>query len=166
MCEKAIEENPWCLKDVPAHFRTEKICERTVEKDPWQLKDVPNHFKTEKTCEKTVEKNPWCLKYVPGHFKTEKMCIKAVNWSWSVHPIILSWLVRYSRTNKIIVRWWLWWWGSWVVRRLSKTQGPKSKNKRRTSTYCLASIKMVGLVYSWRREKGDRKIVEVTDSCF
>ena len=29
-----------------------------------------------------------------------------------------------------------------------KTQGLKNKDKRRVNVYCLASIKMVGLVYS------------------
>ena len=34
-----------------------------------------------------------------------------------------------------------------------KKQGSKSLNKRRDLTYCLASIKMVGLVYDRRRKK-------------
>ena len=45
-----------------------------------------------------------------------------------------------------------------MVRRLSKTE---SKNRRRVNVCCLALIKMVGLLHVRRREKGDRKIVEV-----
>ena len=53
-----------------------------------------------------------------------------------------------------------------MVRWLLKTQDQESKNRRRINAHCLASIKMVGLVHVRRREKRDRKIVEVTDSCF
>ena len=62
----------------PGHPKAQVVGERAVEKDPWQLKDVPDHFKMEKMCESAAEKNPWCLKYVPDHFKAEKMCKKAV----------------------------------------------------------------------------------------
>ena len=36
----------------------------------------------------------------------------------------------------------------------------------RVKAYYLASIKVVGLVHVRRREKRDRKIVEVTEACF
>ena len=49
---------------------------------------------------------------------------------------------------------------------LSKTQGPESKNRGRVNAYCLVSIKMAGLAHVRRPEKRDRKILEVTDSCF
>ena len=32
MCERAAEEDPWELKDVPYLFRTRKMCERVAEK--------------------------------------------------------------------------------------------------------------------------------------
>ena len=34
----------------PDHPKTQEVCERAVEKWPWQLKDVPDHFKKEKMC--------------------------------------------------------------------------------------------------------------------
>ena len=38
--------------------------------------------------------------------------------------------------------------------------------KERVKIYCLASMKMAGLVHVSRQEKIERKILEVTDSCF
>ena len=38
----------------------------------------------------------------------------------------------------------------------------KNKNKRRVNAYCLASLKMVGLMHVRRREKRDRKIVGIS----
>ena len=40
-------------------------------------------------------------------------------------------------------------------------QDPKSLNKRRVNAYCLASIKVVGLVYTRRQEKRDRKAMGI-----
>ena len=51
MCEKAIEENPWCFKSAPGHFKTEKMCIKAVEKKAETLEHVPDQFKTEKMCE-------------------------------------------------------------------------------------------------------------------
>ena len=43
----------------PGHPKVQGTCGRAVEKDPWQLKDVFDHFKTDKMCERVVEKNPF-----------------------------------------------------------------------------------------------------------
>ena len=47
-----------------------------------------------------------------------------------------------------------------------KTQGIKNAARERVNSYCLASIKMAGLMHVRRREKRVRKIVEVTDRAF
>ena len=47
-----------------------------------------------------------------------------------------------------------------------KTQGIKNVGMERVNAYCLASIKMAGLMHVRRREKRVRKIVEVTDRAF
>ena len=48
--------------------------------------------------------------------------------------------------------------------KVKKTQGTEAKYRRRVNSYCLASIKVVGLVHVRRQEKRDRKIKEVTES--
>ena len=45
-------------------------------------------------------------------------------------------------------------------------QGLESKNRRRINAYCLASIKVMGLVSWWRQEKRDRKIVGIKYKIF
>ena len=47
-----------------------------------------------------------------------------------------------------------------------KTEDPESKIKGRLNARSLASIKMVGLVCSWGREKRDRKIVDINIGFF
>ena len=51
------------------HPKIQEVCERAVEKDPWQLKDylitdhlISDHFKTEKMCERAVK----CVKKILG----------------------------------------------------------------------------------------------------
>ena len=68
MCEKAVEDGSWHVKNVPYHFKSQEMCEKAVVKDPWGLYDVPDHFKTKRMHEKAIEKNPLCLEYVPDHF--------------------------------------------------------------------------------------------------
>ena len=63
---------------MPDNLKTQGMCERAVEEDPWELKDDPYHFRTEKMCERVVEKNPWYLGYVLDQYKTEEMYNKAV----------------------------------------------------------------------------------------
>ena len=45
-------------------------------------------------------------------------------------------------------------------------QGQESTNRKRVNAYCLASIKVVGLVCPQRREKRDRKIVGINMDLF
>ena len=48
------------------------MCERAVEEDPGLLEDVPDHFKTQKMCDGVVSKNPYYLQYVPDWFATQE----------------------------------------------------------------------------------------------
>ena len=42
---------------------------------------------------------------------------------------------------------------------VTRPEGSKSKNKRRALAYCLAHIKILGLVYVRRRKKRNTKII-------
>ena len=48
------------------------MCNKTVEVDPWQLKDVPNHFKTQEMCNKAVGYYLFSLQFVPDWFVTQQ----------------------------------------------------------------------------------------------
>ena len=63
----------------PGHPKTQGVCERAVEKDPWQLKDVLYHFKTEKMCERAVEAGYSNLTLVTS--RQEKCVEKWCAWS-------------------------------------------------------------------------------------
>ena len=47
------------------------MCEKAVKKEPWPLKYVPNHFKTQRMCEKAFEDKLGTLEHVPDHLKTQ-----------------------------------------------------------------------------------------------
>ena len=44
------------------------MCIEAVEVDPWQLKDVPDHFKKQKMCDKPVKDDPSSLRFVHDWF--------------------------------------------------------------------------------------------------
>ena len=60
MCERAIENEPYILKYVPDHFKTQE--------EPWSFKYIPDHLKTQKVCNKTFEKSLWQWKDIPDRF--------------------------------------------------------------------------------------------------
>ena len=49
------------------------MCNEAVEVDPYTLRFIPNHFKTQKMCDDAVEKYPSSLNFVPVHLRTHEM---------------------------------------------------------------------------------------------
>ena len=47
MCIKAVEVDPWLLKYVPDHFKTQEMCDAVVIEDPLLLRYVPDWFVTQ-----------------------------------------------------------------------------------------------------------------------
>ena len=87
-------------------------------------------------CDKAVEEDSCALELVPDWFVT--------------HEQVKIWHdEKYYDDYEIIV-----WYDGY-----KKTQGSKSKNKRRALTQCLAPIKILELVHDRRKKKRDRKIV-------
>ena len=41
------EKQPSSIFLVSERFKTQEMCIKSVEVDPWQLKDVPDHFKSQ-----------------------------------------------------------------------------------------------------------------------
>ena len=46
MCEKAVKDEPYVMKYVPDHFKTQKLCYKAVKNDPSFLQSVPDWFIT------------------------------------------------------------------------------------------------------------------------
>ena len=136
MCNEELRIEPYSLAFVPDHSKTQKMCDKAIEIDPFTLWHVPDNLKTHRMCIRAAEGGPGFLEYVPDWFQTQQQ-LKI----WHDDD-------GYYYDDKL---------NTMVIK-----NGSKSKNRRRIFTYCLASIKMVGLVCVRRREK----VVEVTDSCF
>ena len=54
MCNQAVRNNAAAFFLVPDRFKTQEMCIKALEVDPWQLKNVPDHFKTQEMCDKAV----------------------------------------------------------------------------------------------------------------
>ena len=76
------------MKDVPGHLKIQEVCEKAVEENPWCLNGVPDHFKKQKMCKKVVEEKPYTLEFFLAHFKTGEMC-KTAHGNWKVFLITL-----------------------------------------------------------------------------
>ena len=48
------------------------MCKMAFEVDPWQLKDVPDHFKTQKICDKAARDQLFSLQHAPDWFVTQE----------------------------------------------------------------------------------------------
>ena len=127
------------LEDIPDHFKTQKIFERAVCLVPSFLQSIPDHLKTQEICDDAVCRDLFFLQFIPDYFVTQQQ-LKI----WHDYNV-------YYYDDKLIE-----WYNGY-----KKKKGPKSLNKRRVNAYCLAPIKMVGLVYVKRGKKRDRKIVGI-----
>ena len=63
---------PNAFHHVTDRFETQEMWNKAVEVDPWQLKDVPNHFKTQEMCNKVVTHYLFSLQFVPDWFVTQQ----------------------------------------------------------------------------------------------
>ena len=63
--DKVVTCNPWQLRFILAHFKTQKICIKAVKEEPWLLGFIPAHVKTQEMCDDAVEKNSWGLDDTP-----------------------------------------------------------------------------------------------------
>ena len=68
MCDEAMRNNPYMLRHVANHFKTEEMCDDAVEASPWQLKYIPDQYKTQKMCDEVVIDDSSSLQYVPDWF--------------------------------------------------------------------------------------------------
>ena len=66
------------IREIPEHFKTQKMCNEIVALFPYTLWCVSDHFKTQDMCEKAVHNNPGVPFLVPDCFKTQEMGIKAL----------------------------------------------------------------------------------------
>ena len=104
------------------------MCEKAVKERSYMLEDVPDHFKTQKMCDAVVMEDLLLLRYVPDWFVTQQQ-VKLRG------DRLTAWYEGYQ-----------------------KRKAQKAKNKRRVNAYCLAPIKILGLVYVRRRKRETEKL--------
>ena len=120
--------------------------------DLYTLRYVPDNLKTQEMCEEVMHVRSAAFLLIRDRLKTQEMCIRAVKVDpWQLYDVP-DWFVVLQKMwhedfhddddddddDDEIIKWY---------NGYKKTQGSKSKNKRRTFTHCLASIKVFGLVY-------------------
>ena len=150
MCIKAVDVYPEQLHFVPDQYKTKAMCERAFEENPYTLEDIPDHFKTREMCERSVEEDPGLLECVPDHFKTQKMRDGVMGED--PYLFVTQKQVKtghkdddYCNVEEVVE-----WYDNFKKRIALKKQIAKE----------LASIKMVGLVYTRGCEKRGRKVME------
>ena len=163
MCEKAMHRKPFSLEFVPDCFKTKQMCREAVEIGLQSLVYVPDSYKTQELFNEAVDVGPLSLGFAPDQYKTREMCDKVVTHD----PYTLQYVpdqfvtqqqakIQYDDVNPYN--------DDKLTGCLLKTQGQESKNRRRVNAYCLAPIRMVGLVHVRRREKKRQK--NCGSSCF
>ena len=60
MCERAVENEPYNLKYVPDHFKTQGICDKAVRDDSSSLQYVPDWFVTRERVDMWYDDNKYC----------------------------------------------------------------------------------------------------------
>ena len=97
--------NPWPLKHIPDHLKTQETCNEAVAHNLSNLRFVPDHFKTQEMCDDAalmdtgmifITSNGILLRlpsvlfsFIPDCLKTQEMCEKAVEKnSWALKSVL------------------------------------------------------------------------------
>ena len=78
MFEKAVEEKPFLLSDIPDQNKAQEKCEKAKVKDSSCLRFASDQYINREIFKKAVKEDPYILKYCPD---MNKMCDRAVNES-------------------------------------------------------------------------------------
>ena len=60
MYNEIMRTIPNAFHCIPDRFKTQEMCNKALEVDPWQLKDVPARFNTQEMCDEAV-RNKLCM---------------------------------------------------------------------------------------------------------
>ena len=78
ICDNAVACNPYTLRFVPDHFKTQEMCIEAVCRVSLWLDDVADHLRTQEMCDVAVPFNPYMSDGAPDCLKTQKTCDKPV----------------------------------------------------------------------------------------
>ena len=97
MCNEAVTHNPYVLRFISVHLKTQEMCDEAVHITPTAFFLIPDHFKTLGMCDAAVRIEPCFLVGVPDHFKTQKMCDDAVRKGLFSLRDIPDWLLTWEQ---------------------------------------------------------------------
>ena len=88
------------IREIPEHFKTQKMCNETVAQFPYTLRYVPDHLKTQKTCNQAVRNNPAVFFLVPDFF----FFLFLLNFYFLFLIIVQHSLTQNKYNNKYILK--------------------------------------------------------------
>ena len=97
--EEDWRNDPWVLRFIPDHLKTQEMCIEALETGLWKLEDVPDRFKTKEMCIKAIEVDPWSLKHALDHLKMQEMCDEGVRDDSSSLQFVPDWFVAQGPTD-------------------------------------------------------------------
>ena len=91
-------KNPAVFFLVADRSKTQKMCIKALEVDPWQLKDVPDQYKTLEMCDDAVWGDPYSLQFVPDWFVTQRQIDVWLGYDYWCHDDeIIEWYNGYQK---------------------------------------------------------------------
>ena len=140
---------------IPDHHKTQEMCNDIVHNKLFMILFVPDHFWTQEMCNEIMCTMPDTFHRIPDYFKKQEMCGKAVKYDSSSLQFVPDWFVT---------REWMWMWYDdyynydgdhlnddndedkffeWY----DEYKKPRAQKATIKEEYCLAPIKLLGLVY-------------------
>ena len=163
MCNETVHIEPLLLAYVPDLFKTQGMCNEAVRNKLSMMFFVPDHFKTMEMCNKIMRTK--AFHHIPDHFKTQEMCNKAFEEVPSSLMYVPDWFGTQQQQEKL--------WHNYCDndRPIKWHNGYKKRKPQKAKIeeelMPIAGIHQDGGIGACQKtRKTDRKIVEVTDSCF
>ena len=168
MRNEAVHNKLCMLLFVSDHFKTMEMCNEIMRAMPEAFHRIPDGVKTQEMCKTAIQVGPSSLQFVPVHLKAQEMCDKAVRDDSSSLQYVPDWFVRKQQVN-------MWYCDYYNDDDYDELTGwHNGYQKRKTQK---AEIKEDLMPITWHPsrwwdwcvsedEGKQRKIVEVTDSCF
>ena len=76
----------------------------SYESVPHGIREIPQHFKMQKMCNETVAQFPYTLRHVPDYLKTQEMCNQAVATTQQYFLLFLI-VLKYKNCESRPLKW-------------------------------------------------------------
>ena len=108
MCNEAVQSEPWVLRFVPDHYKTQEMCNEAVQSEPEVLRLVPDQLKTQEMCNRAVYEDAYSLQDVPDFWVTQDLIQAWRDDTRNYHydDEVIEWYKGYKqrKTQKIRIK--------------------------------------------------------------